>query len=99
MINTGEGHGAGYGIVLLFVATIRELWGEGSLLGRTLIESSDASIGLAHNALMQQPASAFARTLLERIVELGYVPVPQAGREESRHQCAQRARLPEWSHR
>lgn len=53
------GNGAGYGVILLSVAVIRELWGEGSLLGHTLISTPESGVSLLRNAFMAQPASTF----------------------------------------
>lgn len=55
----GLGNGAGYGMVLLFVAFFRELFGSGSLLGYTLMKLDRDGGWYNPNNLMLLPPSAF----------------------------------------
>jgi len=54
----GLGNGAGYAIVLLIIATIRELLGSGSLLGFHIIPHSFYEAGYVNNGLMILPPMA-----------------------------------------
>ena len=54
----GLGNGAGYAIVLLIIAFIRELLGSGSLLGFKLIPTSFYDAGYMNNGLMILPPMA-----------------------------------------
>lgn len=55
----GVGNGAGYALVLLLVAAVRELLGAGSLLGHALLPTRAGGGWFEPNQLMQQPVSAF----------------------------------------
>lgn len=55
----GIGNGLGYTLVLVLVATVRELLGAGSVLGYTLWQPVSAGGRFEPVALMQQPVSAF----------------------------------------
>jgi len=54
----GLGNGAGYALVLLIIATIRELLGSGSLLGLRIIPPSFYDAGYVNNGLMILPPMA-----------------------------------------
>ena len=54
----GLGNGAGYALVLLIIATIRELLGSGSLLGFHIIPTSFYDAGYVNNGLMILPPMA-----------------------------------------
>lgn len=54
----GLGNGAGYAMVLLIIATIRELLGSGSLLGFHIIPTSFYEAGYVNNGLMILPPMA-----------------------------------------
>ncbi|HPT32731.1 MAG TPA: Rnf-Nqr domain containing protein, partial [Prolixibacteraceae bacterium] len=54
----GLGNGAGYSMILIFVATIRELLGSGSILGYHIIPQSFYAAGYANNGMMIMPAMA-----------------------------------------
>lgn len=55
----GIGNGLGYGMVLLFVAVFRELFGNGSLMGMTIFELDRNGGWYPANNLMLLPPSAF----------------------------------------
>ena len=55
----GIGNGLGYGLVLLFVAFFRELFGAGTLLGHTIFELDRNGGWYPANNLMLLPPSAF----------------------------------------
>lgn len=55
----GIGNGLGYSVVLLFVGTIRELLGSGSLFGITLLSRTTDGGWYPTNGLMLLPPSAF----------------------------------------
>jgi len=55
----GIGNGLGYGLVLMFVAVFRELFGSGSLFGVTLMELDRNGGWYNPNNLMLLPPSAF----------------------------------------
>ncbi|AWT48164.1 NADH:ubiquinone reductase (Na(+)-transporting) subunit D [Psychrobacter sp. YP14] len=55
----GIGNGLGYSAVLLFVATIRELLGNGSILGITLLQPVTDGGWYVPNGLLLLPPSAF----------------------------------------
>ena len=54
----GLGNGAGYSMILIFVATIRELLGSGSILGYHIIPQSFYAAGYANNGMMIMPTMA-----------------------------------------
>lgn len=54
----GLGNGAGYAMVLLVIATIRELLGSGSLLGFHIIPKAFYEAGYVNNGLMILPPMA-----------------------------------------
>ena len=54
----GLGHGAGYGMILLIVAVIRELFGSGTLWGYRIIPESFYAAGYMNNSLMLLPPMA-----------------------------------------
>lgn len=54
----GLGNGLGYGIILIIVAVIRELFGFGTLWGYRIIPESFYKIGYENNGLMVMPAMA-----------------------------------------
>jgi Na+-transporting NADH:ubiquinone oxidoreductase subunit D len=55
----GVGNGLGYGLILLMVATVRELFGAGSLFGVTILESVNNGGWYVPNGLLLLPPSAF----------------------------------------
>ncbi len=55
----GLGNGLGYSAVLIFVATVRELMGSGTLLGYTVLPISANGGWYVPNGLMLLPPSAF----------------------------------------
>ena len=55
----GLGNGVGYSVVLLFVATFRELFGSGELLGFTIMATVNEGGWYVPNGLMLLPPSAF----------------------------------------
>jgi len=55
----GIGNGLGYSVVLLFVGTIRELFGTGKLLGFEIIKVASEGGWYVPNGLMLLPPSAF----------------------------------------
>jgi len=54
----GIGNGLGYGLVLVIVSVLRELFGSGSLLGYQLIPESFYQLGYRDNGLMILPPMA-----------------------------------------
>ncbi len=54
----GVGNGLGYAIILVIVATIRELLGSGTLLGYQIIPNSFYEMGYQNNGLMILPPMA-----------------------------------------
>ena len=55
----GIGNGIGYSLILILVASARELLGSGSLLGFQLLALEDAGGGYVPNGMMWLPPSAF----------------------------------------
>jgi len=54
----GIGNGVGYGIILVVVAVIRELFGSGSLLGYKLVPQWAYDMGYVNNGMMMLPPMA-----------------------------------------
>lgn len=54
----GIGNGAGYSIILLVVAFVRELFGSGALMGYQVIPKSIYEAGYANNGMMIMPPMA-----------------------------------------
>lgn len=54
----GIGNGAGYGLILIAIATVRELFGSGSLLGYQVIPESFYAFGYKDNGMMILPPMA-----------------------------------------
>jgi Na+-transporting NADH:ubiquinone oxidoreductase subunit D len=54
----GIGNGAGYGLILIALATLRELFGSGSLMGYQLIPESFYAYGYKDNGMMILPPMA-----------------------------------------
>ena len=54
----GLGNGLGYALVLVVVGTVRELLGNGSLLGFLIIPQSFYDMGYMNNGMMTMPAMA-----------------------------------------
>ena len=52
------GNGAGYGIILVVVAFVRELFGSGTLLGFRIIPQAVYDAGYVNNGLMIMPPMA-----------------------------------------
>ncbi len=55
----GLGNGAGYGVILMLVGIIRELFGAGSLFGVTILETVNNGGWYVPNGLLLLPPSAF----------------------------------------
>ena len=55
----GVGNGLGYGLILMLVAFIRELFGSGSLFGVTILETVNNGGWYVPNGLLLLPPSAF----------------------------------------
>ncbi|MDJ0653188.1 MAG: NADH:ubiquinone reductase (Na(+)-transporting) subunit D [Xanthomonadales bacterium] len=55
----GIGNGLGYSIILIAVATIRELFGSGKLLGQTVLPTAAEGGWYVPNGMMLLPPSAF----------------------------------------
>lgn len=55
----GIGNGLGYSLILIVVATIRELFGSGTLLGMEILKSTNAGGWYPTNGLLLLPPSAF----------------------------------------
>ena len=55
----GLGNGLGYSLILLIVASIRELFGAGKLLGFTILRANTEGGWYVPNGLLVLPASAF----------------------------------------
>lgn len=55
----GVGNGAGYGLILMLVGVIRELFGAGSLFGITILETVNNGGWYVPNGLLLLPPSAF----------------------------------------
>lgn len=54
----GIGNGAGYGIILIVIGAVRELFGSGSLLGYQIVPDSFYDFGYVNNGLMVMPPMA-----------------------------------------
>jgi Na+-transporting NADH:ubiquinone oxidoreductase subunit D len=54
----GIGNGAGYGIILIALATLREFFGSGSLLGYQIVPAGLYEIGYKDNGMMILPPMA-----------------------------------------
>jgi Na+-transporting NADH:ubiquinone oxidoreductase subunit D len=54
----GIGNGAGYGIILIALATLREFFGSGSLLGYQVVPAGLYEIGYKDNGMMILPPMA-----------------------------------------
>ncbi len=54
----GIGNGAGYGLILIAIATVREFFGSGSLLGYQVIPESFYAFGYKDNGMMILPPMA-----------------------------------------
>ncbi|SDD39647.1 NADH:ubiquinone reductase (Na(+)-transporting) subunit D [Ruegeria marina] len=55
----GVGNGAGYGLILMLVGVIRELFGSGSLFGVTILQTVNNGGWYVPNGLLLLPPSAF----------------------------------------
>ncbi|MEM9050078.1 MAG: NADH:ubiquinone reductase (Na(+)-transporting) subunit D [Pseudomonadota bacterium] len=55
----GVGNGLGYGLILMLVGTIRELFGSGSLFGITILETVNNGGWYVPNGMLLLPPSAF----------------------------------------
>ena len=55
----GIGNGLGYGLILMLVGFVRELFGSGSLFGFTILETANNGGWYVPNGLMLLPPSAF----------------------------------------
>ena len=54
----GIGNGAGYGLILISLSTLRELFGSGSLLGYQIIPQHFYEMGYKDNGMMILPPMA-----------------------------------------
>ena len=54
----GIGNGLGYGVILIVVSAIRELFGSGSLLGFKVVPQWLYDMGYVNNGLMMLPPAA-----------------------------------------
>ena len=54
----GVGNGAGYAMILIIVAAVRELFGSGTLLGFQLVPQSFYEAGYVNNGMMIMPTMA-----------------------------------------
>ena len=54
----GIGNGAGYGLILIAIATVREFFGSGSLLGYQVVPESFYAFGYKDNGMMILPPMA-----------------------------------------
>jgi Na+-transporting NADH:ubiquinone oxidoreductase subunit D len=54
----GVGNGAGYAIILIVVAAVRELFGSGSLMGYKIVPQSFYEAGYINNGMMIMPTMA-----------------------------------------
>lgn len=55
----GVGNGLGYGLILMLVGVIRELFGSGSLFGITILETVNNGGWYVPNGMLLLPPSAF----------------------------------------
>ncbi|MEM7301974.1 MAG: NADH:ubiquinone reductase (Na(+)-transporting) subunit D [Pseudomonadota bacterium] len=55
----GVGNGLGYGLILMLVGTVRELFGSGSLFGISILETANNGGWYIPNGLLLLPPSAF----------------------------------------
>jgi len=75
----GLGNGLGYSLILLIVASIRELFGAGKLLGFTILRVNTESGWYVPNGLLVLPASAFF--LIGLIIWVLRTVKPETGKE------------------
>ncbi len=68
----GIGNGAGYGIILIVLSTVRELFGSGSLLGYQVIPEGLYKLGYEDNGMMILPPMALITVGLIIWVQRGY---------------------------
>ncbi|MBN1158556.1 MAG: NADH:ubiquinone reductase (Na(+)-transporting) subunit D [Bacteroidales bacterium] len=68
----GIGNGAGYGIILIALSTIRELFGSGSLLGYQVIPEGLYKLGYVDNGMMILPPMALITVGIMIWVQRGY---------------------------
>jgi len=68
----GIGNGAGYGIILIVLATFRELLGSGSLLGYQVIPDGFYALGYVDNGIMILPPMALITVGIIIWVQRGY---------------------------
>jgi Na+-transporting NADH:ubiquinone oxidoreductase subunit D len=54
----GVGNGAGYAIILIVVAAIREFFGSGSLMGYKIVPQAFYEAGYINNGMMIMPTMA-----------------------------------------
>ena len=68
----GIGNGAGYGIILIVLSTVRELLGSGSLLGYQVIPEGFYRLGYVDNGMMILPPMALITVGIIIWVQRGY---------------------------
>ena len=68
----GIGNGAGYGMILIVLSTIRELFGSGSLLGYQVIPEGFYKLGYVDNGMMILPPMALITVGIIIWVQRGY---------------------------
>ncbi len=70
----GIGNGAGYGLILIIVAFIRELFGSGTLFGHKVIPQWFYDHGYMNNAMMLMPAMALITVGVIIWLQRSYMP-------------------------
>jgi len=75
----GLGNGLGYSLILLIVASVRELFGSGKLLGFTILRANTEGGWYVPNGLLVLPASAFF--LIGLIIWALHTFKPETGKE------------------
>jgi len=68
----GIGNGAGYGLILIMLSTLRELLGSGSLLGYQIIPEGFYQLGYKDNGMMILPPMALITVGLIIWIQRGY---------------------------
>jgi Na+-transporting NADH:ubiquinone oxidoreductase subunit D len=68
----GIGNGAGYGLILITLGTLRELLGSGSLMGYQLIPQSFYDMGYKDNGMMILPPMALITVGIIIWIQRGY---------------------------
>ena len=68
----GIGNGAGYGLILIALSTLRELLGSGSLMGYQLVPESFYKFGYSDNGMMILPPMALITIGIIIWIQRGY---------------------------